>query len=305
VFRFVSGEKANYSVATMCRVSSPASVAPQPSGDLPPTLSQHNPAEGADEGRPQPRDRRDARRGGRQGPHARPPKPGGEEIVEIEAFLLAVVAIATAWSGYQGARWDGRQAELYGEASTIRVRADQLLTLGGQHRLLDVSTFNTWIEARNEGRTELAALYARRFSPEFNVAFDAWLVTDPFSNPSAPPGPSFMRDCVNPQIERGSEMNERATQTFDNGTAARSRADDYIRTTVVLATVLFLVALSQRFRIRRVCIGVLGGWTDDLRTRDDPHVPPPVSRVTESKGGPIGKVRLANATVKHRWIHRQ
>lgn len=106
--------------------------------------------------------------------------------------MLAVVAIATAWSGYEAARWGGRQAELYGEDAAIRIRADQLLTLGGQQRLLDVTPFNTWIEARLEGRMKLAALYERRFSPEHKVAFDAWLATDPFSNPGAPPGPSFM-----------------------------------------------------------------------------------------------------------------
>ena len=92
--------------------------------------------------------------------------------------------------------------------------ADQILTLGGQQRLLDVTTFNTWIEARFEGRTELMALYERRFSPEYKVAFDAWLATDPFSNPEAPPGPSFMPEYVNPQLERGAQMNELADRTF-------------------------------------------------------------------------------------------
>jgi len=173
------------------------------------------------------------------------------------ALLLAIVAVATAWSCYQAARWDGRQAELYGEASTIRIDADQQLTLGGQQRLLDVSTFNTWIEARNEGRTELAALYERRFSPEFKVAFDAWLATRPFANPDAPPGPSFMPEYVNPQIEKGLELNERGDRVFDEGTAARGRADDYIRTTVVLATVLFMLALSQRFNVLQIRVGVL------------------------------------------------
>ncbi len=97
-----------------------------------------------------------------------------EETVEIiEAILLAVVAVATAWSGYQAAKWDGRQAELYAKASTTRNQADQALTLGGQQRLLDVTTFNTWIEVQNEGRDDLAALYERRFSPEFKTAFDA------------------------------------------------------------------------------------------------------------------------------------
>lgn len=187
-----------------------------------------------------------------------PDKVRWERLVEIlEAVVLAVVAISTAWSGYQAAKWDGRQAELYGHASTMRIEADQALTLGGQQRLLDVTTFNTWIQAKKEGRDELAALYVRRFSPEFKLAFDAWIEAEPFSNPDAPPGPGFMPQYVNPQIEHGTALNEQATATFDEGTAARSVSDDYIRTTVVLATVLFLLALSQRFRLREVRIGVL------------------------------------------------
>ena len=181
-----------------------------------------------------------------------------EETVEIiEAILLAVVAVATAWSGYQAARWDGRQAELYARASTTRNQADQALTLGGQQRLLDVTTFNTWIEAQNEGRDDLAALYERRFSPEFKTAFDAWIALDPLSNPDAPPGPSFMPEYENRLLERGAELNEVSDRLFDEGTSARHRADEYIRTTVVLASVLFLLVLSQRFLIRRVRIGIV------------------------------------------------
>jgi hypothetical protein len=179
-------------------------------------------------------------------------------LVEIaEAILLALVAIATAWSGYQAAKWDGQQTELYGRASTLRIEADEETTLGGQRRLLDISTFNTWIQVRIEGREKLAALYERRFSHEFQVAFDAWLKTRPFSNPTAPPGPSFMPEYVNPQIERGTAVNRKASRVFNQGTAAREHSDDYIRTTVLLATVLFLLALSQRFKLRSVQLGVL------------------------------------------------
>jgi hypothetical protein len=181
-----------------------------------------------------------------------------DTIVEIaEAVLLAVVAIATAWGGYQSARWDGRQAELYGRASTTRSQADQSLTLGGQQRLLDITTFNTWIEATSEGRDDLASLYERRFSPEFKIAFDAWIALDPLANPDAPPGPSFMPEYVNPQLEQGAALNERADRLFDEGTTARHRADEYIRITVVLASILFLLVLSQRFEIRKLRRGLL------------------------------------------------
>jgi hypothetical protein len=191
-------------------------------------------------------------------PHDQPEKLRWERFVEIsEAVVLAVVAIATAWSGYQAARWDGRQAERYGTASAIRIQADEKLTIGGQQKLLDVATFNTWIQAKQDGNDKLAALYVRRFSPEFKTAFDAWIATHPFTNPDAPPGPGFMPEYTNPLVNEGNAMNDEATAIFDEGTEAREVSDDYIRTTVVLATVLFLLALSQRFRVRGVRIAVL------------------------------------------------
>jgi hypothetical protein len=35
----------------------------------------------------------------------------------LEAIILALVAVSTAYSGYQAAQWDGHQAELYAEAN--------------------------------------------------------------------------------------------------------------------------------------------------------------------------------------------
>jgi hypothetical protein len=182
-----------------------------------------------------------------------------ERVLEVvEAIALGLVAVATAWGGYQAARWDGRQAFLYGRATTIRIEADEKLTLGGQQRLQDVSTFNTWIQARSAGDRELADLYVRRFSPEYRAAFDDWLARDPFDDPEAPPGPSFMPSYRNPLLAQGSAMNDRASSIFDDGTQARETAEQYVRLTVLMATVLFLIALSQRFRLRNVRIGLLG-----------------------------------------------
>jgi len=67
-------------------------------------------------------------------------------LIEIaEAVALSVIAVATAWCGYHAARWDGRQALLYGTSARLRVEAAVDATQGGQQRLLDVVTFNTWI----------------------------------------------------------------------------------------------------------------------------------------------------------------
>jgi hypothetical protein len=175
------------------------------------------------------------------------------EIAEIvEVVILAIVAVATAWSGYQAARWDGQQAFLYGESTKIRVDASEAATLGGQQRLQDISTFNTWIVANAQGEDRIADLYVGRFSPEYRAAFNAWLATMPFTNPDAPPGPSFMPEYRNPQTEHAAELNEKASETFDEGTEARETADRYVRQTVLFATVLFLIAISQRFTYRAV-----------------------------------------------------
>ena len=157
-----------------------------------------------------------------RGGHASEKQRRRRELGEIlEIVILATVAVATAWSGYQAARWDGRQALLYGESTTMRIEADEAATLGGQQRLLDVSTFNTWIEARAQGQDQIADLYVERFSPEFRVAFDAWLQTMPFSDSDAPPGPSFMPEYHNEQIEHAAELNRQANEAFERGTEAR------------------------------------------------------------------------------------
>ena len=41
----------------------------------------------------------------------------------VTAIMLGVVAVATAWSGYQATRWAGEQSTLYAQASALRVES--------------------------------------------------------------------------------------------------------------------------------------------------------------------------------------
>ena len=69
-----------------------------------------------------------------ENPHPASPDRTERRLELGAVLLLALTTLATAWCGYQAARWDGRQAELYGRASTLRNEADQALTLGGQQQ---------------------------------------------------------------------------------------------------------------------------------------------------------------------------
>src|SRR5471032_612638 len=169
-------------------------------------------------------------------------------VIEVaEAVGLSVIAVATAWCGYHAARWDGRQAFLYGNSSRMRVEAAVDATQGGQQRLLDVVTFNTWIRLREMHDDKVANLYVRRFSPEYRIAFEAWLKTDPFNNLNAPAGPADMPEYRNTKLLLSDQLNRQATLAFDQGTQARDNSEQYVRGTVLLATILFLIALAQRF----------------------------------------------------------
>jgi hypothetical protein len=181
-----------------------------------------------------------------------------ERVVEIlEAILLAVVAIATAWSGYQSAKWDGENARLYGTANKLRAEANQKWTLGGQQRLFDSTNFSAWLEATTEGKKQLAQLFVRRFSPEYRVAFVAWVAGGGLTNPNAPPGPSFMPQYHNHLWQKAAVEEAQATAAFTAGTEARHNGDDFVRDTVLFATVLFLIAVGQRFRMVAARRGLL------------------------------------------------
>jgi hypothetical protein len=181
-----------------------------------------------------------------------------ERAIEIaEAVLLAVVAVLTAWSGYQASLWDADSAEKYATSARERIEAEQLYLRSGQVLAYDAGTFNGWLQATVRGEEELADVLERRFTPEYKVAFDAWLELDPLNNPDAPSGPGLMDEYEDPLGEQSAELAKQATETFEEAVHARETGDSFVRTTVILAGVLFLIAVGQRFDVRSVRIGVL------------------------------------------------
>jgi hypothetical protein len=170
------------------------------------------------------------------------------EVVEI--IVLAVVAVATAWSGYQAARWDGRQTVLYGQANRDRFAADAASTHGGQELVANVGLFTAWLQAHSAGDVQLQQVLERRMTTDYRIAFNAWLATDPFTNELAPPGPYAMPEYKNPDVAAAAQLNAQASATFDEGTKARETGEKYIRNTVIFAVVLFIVAIAQRIQDR-------------------------------------------------------
>jgi hypothetical protein len=185
------------------------------------------------------------------------PQSRAHEMLEIvEAIVLAVVAIATAWSGYQAALWTGHQSELYAVADTLRIQAASATDAANEQRVYIASTVVEWLKAESHGEDKLADLFERRLPPEFRPAFQAWKQTDPLHNPNAPAGPQLMHEYRSAKSEEAAKLNEQSGRVFEQGNVARRHSDDYVKATVLLATVLLLTAISQRFKTHGVRVGL-------------------------------------------------
>src|SRR5512140_3262699 len=105
----------------------------------------------------------------------RPSRRRVETIEILEAILLAVVAIATALSGYQAALFDGESAKEYASSSRLRTEANGTQLTANQTLIYNAGTFTAWLQAYDSGDKSLQQLLERRFTPEYKTAFDAWV----------------------------------------------------------------------------------------------------------------------------------
>ena len=176
----------------------------------------------------------------------------------VEAVLLSLVAVIAAYSGYAAAKWGTESSVTLAKASAYRTQANRADIEAIVTRTLDSASFNAWFTAFTAGDADAERLATKRMRPGYLPAFNAWLATDPAHNPNAPPGPADMPQYVIPQAIAGKSYDGHAKAAFAKGADAGSTSDKYIRDTVFLATVLFLVGISGHFRIRQARLGLIG-----------------------------------------------
>lgn len=174
-------------------------------------------------------------------------------IVQIcEAALLALVTITAAWAGYSAAKWGTASRINVAQSSTLRNLATRADLEAISTRNFDSSTFEAWFTAFTLGNRKAEAIAERRFRPEFLVAFNAWMATDPLHNLHAAPGPTYMPQYKLPAQAQANAYDAAATAKFNAGNHAGSISDEYVRITVFLAAVLFLVGIGSSFALHGV-----------------------------------------------------
>lgn len=188
------------------------------------------------------------------------PSQRHHEVHELVAVvLLSLVAVMTAWCGFQSTKWGGDSDVAFSEASNARIEAADADGEARDARSVDLAVYTQWIIAGADGETDLAEYIEERFSPEFRVAFDAWEAGGKVET-----GP-FKRDEYVPEgTAEAKEATERARTLQAQALAFNDKGDNYSLMTVMFALVLFLAAIAQRggsILATRIVLGLAGALT--------------------------------------------
>jgi hypothetical protein len=178
-------------------------------------------------------------------------------VAIFEAVLLSIVALLAAWSGYSAAKWGTESSLSLAKASSTRTKASLALIQANQIRTQDSVSFNAAETAYATGNSKLFQLDLNRMRPGYRPAVEAWLALHPLKNPHAPPDPSYMPQYRIAQQTAGLALSAQADAYFKAGESAAGTADKYVRLTVFLAAVLFLVGIGSRFPVRAARYGLV------------------------------------------------
>jgi hypothetical protein len=177
------------------------------------------------------------------------------------ALLLALAAVATAWSSYQATRWNGEQAKAASRVNKVRIDAARAADLARSQTQIDIATFIQWVDAYAQDKPELANFYRTRFRSEFKPAFGAWLASRPLRTPGAPPTPFAM-----PEYRLAAASDAARLDAQEEVLAAEvrrniQRSSNYVLGVVLCAVALFFAGMSTKLATPGLRIGMLAcGW---------------------------------------------
>jgi hypothetical protein len=185
------------------------------------------------------------------------PAPNRDRIELLATVLLAIAAVATAWSSYQAARWNGEQAKAASQTNAIRIDAAREAALAEAETEIDVALFIQWVDAYATDDDALADFYVERFRPEFVPAFDAWLAMDPFEGSDAPLSPFAMPEYTHEAQTEADQLDQDAEQSAATVRRDIQRSTNYVLGVVLFAVSLFFAGMSTKLTARGHRIAML------------------------------------------------
>jgi hypothetical protein len=178
--------------------------------------------------------------------------------VELAGVLLiALTAVLTAWTAFESSKWGGVMSIEFSTANATRTESIRESNLANRQTVVDVSVFTSYVDAVASDDTELADFYAQRFPDRLAIAVEAWEATEPLEDPDAPATPFDMPEYVLEAADEADRLETEAAAASQRARDANQRSDNYTITTVFLATVILLAALSSKVDNPRLQMALL------------------------------------------------
>lgn len=180
--------------------------------------------------------------------------------VEIAcAVLLSLAMLASAWCAYQANLWTGVQTFRLAAANKAGREGSKATLEALQLRAFDAAMLMCFIEAQTRDNQRLEYILRDRFRPEMKKAVEAWLKTDPFNTPDAPPSPFKMAEYVQRELEDAKRHDALSAREHATAHEANQVSDTYVLLTVAFTSVLFFGGIGGSFQSRwlRVCFFVI------------------------------------------------
>jgi hypothetical protein len=175
--------------------------------------------------------------------------------------LLALAAVATAWSSYQATRWNGEQAKTSSRVNKTRIDAARAADRANAETQVDIATFIQWVDAFAQDETELASFYRARFREEFRPAFDAWIATRPLETTSAAPTPFALPEYRLASAAEAARLDGQAEVLAATVRRDIQRASNYVLAVVLFAVALFFAGMSTKLATPGLRTAMLAvGW---------------------------------------------
>ena len=168
----------------------------------------------------------------------------------IFLVLLLVTTFSSTFCAYEANNWNSLQSSKNREGTDLRTQSVRAYNNGNTHVIIDVNSFLAWANAVDRNDTRAADAVAARFTAEFKPAFAAWLAqAQGQPKGTIPPGTPFtFPEYHVSSLEQGALLEQNATASFNEASAAGNVGSAYVLNTLLYALVLFLVGVGERWK---------------------------------------------------------
>lgn len=183
--------------------------------------------------------------------------PTLDTIEIIEAVLLSLATVLTAWSAFQAAVWDGDQSAKFAQSEALHSQSVRAVNVATVQSNIDTVLFDRWLAAEDSHDSTTTAAIEGTMRPALRAALHAWETDGGITEKAgAPSSPLQEGSYLNADLSAADAYTRQADAAVKEADHANETSDYYILATVVVALVLFLVGIASKLHSREVRFGL-------------------------------------------------